>query len=150
MQGPRPSTGNEANAEWRVPGKQTAVRAELYAVLRVLQTDSRRLSVRTDCRIVAAGVTEWRPRWRAAAWLRAPLKGQTIPHVDLWRKVDRCLEERQEPVEVLWTKGHPLPRHMWHGVTTEIDAWANYAVDGLATNALERARASGVGELVQR
>ena len=124
------------NASWAVPGKQTAVRAELFAVLQVLRTQEGPLSLRTDCRIVAAGCNEWRHQWRAAAWFRSAMRGQTVPHADLWREVDKRLTQRATPCEVLWTKGHPLPRHEWQGVTTELDAWANYEVDDLATKAM--------------
>ncbi len=127
---------NKANGSWQVPGKQTAVRAELFALLQVLRNDDRPLSIRTDCRIVAAGVNIWRRQWKAAAWFRKPLSGQVIPHADLWREVDRILERRVHPCDVRWTKGHPLPRHLWQGVTTELDAWANYEVDDMATEAI--------------
>ena len=129
-------TDNSENASWPVPGKQTAVRAELFALLQVLRRDDRPVSIRTDCRIVAAGVNIWRQQWKAAAWFRSPLRGQTIPHADLWKEVDGLLTKREQPWEVRWTKGHPLPRHLWQGVTTELDAWGNYAVDEMATEAI--------------
>ena len=124
---------NPQNASWRVPGKQTAVRAELFAVLQVLRREQGPLSIRTDCRIVASGCTIWRHQWKAAAWFRAALKAQTIPHADLWREIDFLLEGRNHPCDVRWVKGHSLPRHVWQGATTEVDSWGNHEVDGMAT-----------------
>ncbi len=130
---------NPANKTLTVPGRQTSVRAELFAVLHVLRTERRPVSLRTDCRIVAAGINVWRRRWRARAWFAKHLDGITIPHADLWRELDRRLEARSADFEVSWVKGHPLPRHVREGSTSNVDAWGNTAADVLAEAARKSA-----------
>ncbi len=125
--------GHESNGAWEVPGKQTAVRAELFALRQALERVEGAVSIRCDCRIVVEGANTWRERWKDNAWFRRPLAGQLVPHADLWKEVDRLLLGRSHPCEILWTKGHPLPRHVGQGVSTELDAWGNYAADSMAT-----------------
>ena len=123
---------NPCNRALRVPGRQTCARAELYAALHVLRTEQRAVSVRSDCRYVVDGILTWRHDWRANAWYDKPQQGRLIEHADLWREVDRLLALRTAPFEVRWTKGHPLPRHLAPGLTTELDAWGNVGADYLA------------------
>ena len=78
------------------------------------------------------GVRTWRHVWRANAWYDKPQQGRLVAHADLWREVDRLLAQREAPVEVRWTKGHPLPSHLRTEETTEQDAWGNVGADFLA------------------
>ena len=52
--------GNQRNEQLQVHGAQTAGRAELAALTRVLETDMRPLSVRIDCLGVVRGYNEFR------------------------------------------------------------------------------------------
>ena len=123
---------NPHNRALRVPGAQTSARAELFAALHVLRSEPRAVSVRSDCRYVVDGIRTTRHAWRANAWFDKPQQGRLIKHADLWREVDRLLALRTAPFEIQWTKGHPLPRHLSHQVTTELDAWGNVGADFLA------------------
>ena len=137
---------SETNRALKVPGAQTSARAELWAVLHVLRTEERPVALRSDCRYVVDGINGGREKWRASAWLDKPLRGQEVPNADLWKEVDRLLGTRTAPFEVKWCKGHPLPRHVGLGQTTELDAYGNCGADELA------GRASGTDdeeELVQ-
>eukprot|EP00666_Eupelagonemidae_sp_cell4sb_P001594 gene1594-biopygen16244 len=75
---------NPRNRIVGVPGRQTNNRGELTALLTLLETDARPLSIRTDSMYVHLGVTVWRAEWRANAWFRHPLAAQYVDHVDLW------------------------------------------------------------------
>eukprot|EP00662_Eupelagonemidae_sp_cell21_P037283 gene37283-biopygen32826 len=123
---------NELNRALKVPGRQCNARAELFALLHVLRTEHRPALVRSDCRYVVDGVNTWRFAWRARAWFEKPLEGQRIANYDLWQEVDRLLELREMPLEVKWTKGHPLRGHLREEVTTELDAYGNVGSDFLA------------------
>ena len=62
------------------PSKATNNRAELQALLHVLQTDPRPLSVRTDSEYVANGATVHRLDWRTKAWFRSVTTALPITH----------------------------------------------------------------------
>eukprot|EP00662_Eupelagonemidae_sp_cell21_P057711 gene57711-biopygen89454 len=125
-------TGHAANRALAVPGRQCNARAELFAVLHVLRTESRPVVVRSDCKYVVDGVNFGRKSWRAKAWFQRPLEGRLIANADLWKEVDQLMELRETAFEVKWTKGHPLPRHVRDEVSTEMDAFGNVGADYLA------------------
>ena len=118
--------------------RATNQRAELAAVLHLLETDSGPLRIITDSMYVHLGVTETRHRWRQQAWLDSSTQGRFVRHADLWRKLDRLLCQRpKHSVVTQWTKGHARPAHVREGLTTELDTWGNTGADGLAGKAAE-------------
>jgi ribonuclease HI len=125
--------GNGRNRAYAVGGKQTNQRAELTAFLRCVQNDRRKLIVRTDSKYVQLGVMQGIAKWKSKAWFDKPLKGKYIDNVDLWRRVDKTLKEREpESIRVEWVKGHALHRHISIGQTTERDIWGNGKADQAA------------------
>ena len=70
--------------------------------------------------------------WKKRAWYDKPLQAKFIDNVDLWKRVDKQLKQREAPVKVEWVKGHGLPHHMRLGLTTELDIWANDGADLVA------------------
>jgi len=128
---------NIRNRGYEVKGKQTNQRAELTAFLRCIQEDSRRLQIFTDSRYVQLGVTKWMQDWKGKAWFKSPIRAQEIDNVDLWKAVDIELKRRNEPIEIIWVKGHALPHHIKAGLTTEQRIWGNNEADKLAGDAAE-------------
>eukprot|EP00666_Eupelagonemidae_sp_cell4sb_P001473 gene1473-biopygen21557 len=140
--------GNERNCMRRVSGDQSSARAEVAAMLHVLETDDRRLRVATDNMYVCKGVRQWRLKWRQRAWFQCPLSAEEIRHADLWRRIDALLEERDaDHVEVVWRKAHALQHHINAGKTTELDVHGNNMADQLATQAVANAAAGGPDRL---
>ena len=140
------STDSELNVTREVDGAQTSVRAELAALVCVLEEDPRPLSVRIDCQAVVDGFNVYRPRHRSRAWLRRPLDAIPIAHADLWRRADRAARRRAAAciaTEVRWVKGHPLQHHVRDGVISELDAFGNSQADEMATSALHAAARVG-------
>ena len=113
--------------------RATNQRAELAAVLHVLETNEGPLRIITDSMYVHLGVTETRHRWRQQAWLDSSTQGRLVKHADLWRRLDALLCQRpKHSVITQWTKGHARPAHVARGLTTEMDTWGNTGADGLA------------------
>eukprot|EP00663_Eupelagonemidae_sp_cell21sb_P001189 gene1189-4179_t len=138
---------NPRNAAVSVPGTQSNIHAELFAILHVLRTDNRWVAVRSDCRYVVDGINLWRHQWRARAWFARPMDGHLYPHTDLWREVDMRLRAREQDMgadnfDLRWTKGHPLPCHIGQQVTTELDAYGNVGADFLAGSATQTSSAA--------
>ena len=129
---------NPLNRSLPVDGPQTSVRAELSALLYVLETDLRPLNIRSDCRVVVDGFNIHRAKNRAKAWLRKPLDARPIANDDLWRRADRAARRREAlrvPTTVRWCRGHAYRTHVERGETTELDAYSNMMADELATAA---------------
>ncbi len=61
-----------------------------------------------------------------------------MDNVDLWRRLDRILEERCPTVRIEWVKGHALPFHISAGQTTEKDIWGNTGADWIAGGAARK------------
>ena len=123
---------NKRNRGYAVGGRQTSQRAELTAFLRCIENDKRKLVIRTDSKYVQLGITLWMQNWKKRAWYDKPLQAKFIDNVDLWKRVDKQLKQREAPVKVEWVKGHGLPHHMRLGLTTELDIWANDGADLVA------------------
>eukprot|EP00666_Eupelagonemidae_sp_cell4sb_P017836 gene17836-biopygen21707 len=95
--------GNTLNCMLRVSGEQSSARAEMQAMLHVLQSDVRRLRVVTDNLYVCNGTRAWRLDWRKRAWFRSPLSAEEMGHADLWRLIDSEMDRRgPDQVEISW------------------------------------------------
>ena len=97
--------GHPFNVSAALPGEeQTNNRAELAAVIQVLQLELRPVEVRSDSAYVVNGIHVHMERWRAAGWHR---KGHPIKHADLWKELGGILASRlAQPIEVTKVKGH--------------------------------------------
>eukprot|EP00973_Karenia_brevis_P006774 920218-Karenia_brevis.AAC.1 len=83
-----------------LPGQcQTNQRAELYAVLHVLENYPPGVNIHTDSQYVFDGCCKHRHTWQATGW--------HIHHADLWIRVDNALQ-RHGPDGYSFTKvkGH--------------------------------------------
>ena len=131
--------GNPRNVAIPVSGKQTSQRAELTAVLYILENEERKVQVRTDSMYVRSGVMEYRKKWRRRAWYGKPTMAKRLPHADLWFKVDRAVERKRTQIAtVQWVKGHASVQDTATGRTTELNAWGNAAADSLAGHAAQQ------------
>jgi len=111
-------------------GEQTNNRAELVAVIRVLQLEMRAVDIRTDSKYVYDGATKNRFKWRSASWRG---KRRQIANAELWIQLDGLLESRT-PGSVRFTKvkAHTTQRDVSAGAITEFDRAGNEAADALA------------------
>lgn len=80
-------------------------RAELYAVIRALESDEARkadrILITTDSKYVKLGITEWINKWTKNYWQGA---SGLIKNRDLWEIV---LEDiKGKDIEWAWVKGH--------------------------------------------
>ncbi len=138
------------NTALPVRGHMSNNRAELQALLHVLRTGQRPLSIRTDSEYVANGATVNRLDWRARAWFRRPADALPIYHADMWREVDTLLDARAPAtVEVVWRKAHGLRTHVYAGLTTDLDVYGNCGSDHLAAIAAEEVTAGRRTELAR-
>ena len=74
--------------------EQTNNRAELTAVIRVLQLEVRPLEIRTDSGYVHQGVLRHMPVWKARNWTTRSKR--PVCNVDLWMTLEKLLAERTE------------------------------------------------------
>jgi ribonuclease HI len=111
-------------------GEQTNNRAELLAVIRVLQIEARAVDIRTDSKYVWDGAVKHRFKWRQAAWRG---KRRLIVNADLWRQLDKLLAERSS-ADVVFTKvkAHATQQDVSDGVISAFDREGNTAADQLA------------------
>ena len=84
---------------------QTNNRAELMAVLRVLQIQVRAVEIRSDSEYVVKRVNSNLDRWRSEEFKR---RDQDIENADLWRQLDQSLASRLVECDgvVSKVKGH--------------------------------------------
>eukprot|EP00973_Karenia_brevis_P021491 2954104-Karenia_brevis.AAC.1 len=111
-----------------LPGwKQTNQRAELYAVLLVLQSCTNYVEIRSDSEYAINGCTRHRHRWRRLNW-----KG--LDNVDLWQQVDALLTARGDiTVKFTKVKGHAKIADVIRGAVKQQDRFGNNFADHLAT-----------------
>ncbi|KAI0799589.1 ribonuclease H-like domain-containing protein [Irpex lacteus] len=89
--------GDERNIAERCPGAQTNNRAELIAIVRVLQTapvDDAPLIIRTDSHYSIKCVTKWLSNWRLRKFRTA--NGKPVSNKELICYIDALLEERRQ------------------------------------------------------
>ncbi|KAH9896749.1 ribonuclease H-like domain-containing protein [Cubamyces lactineus] len=95
----------------RCPGGQTNNRAELIAIIRVLETapmDQRELIIKTDSHYSISCLETWLDNWKRNGWKKA--NGGPVNNVALIRYADIMLQERRnivkQPVKFVKVKGH--------------------------------------------
>ena len=121
--------GHPNNFGISLPGKsQTSDRAELYAILRVLEMEqSRPVMLICDNKYVVDMLNH--------VWQGGEAK---CAHQDLWGRICTLLTCRTHEVRVKKTTGHTIQRHIQMGLSTEIDRLHNEKADQLAeTGALQ-------------
>ena len=105
---------------------QSNQRAELTAVLHVLQTEARPVHVKTDSEYVLKGCISHRGVWRSLGW-------QGVQNKDLWQEVDALLEQKgMDNFMISKVKGHASWKDVRNGTATREDKLGNDAADRLA------------------
>ncbi|WP_413204749.1 ribonuclease HI [Rhodospirillum sp. A1_3_36] len=96
--------GETEKEMWGGEKETTNNRMEMMAVIRGLETLNRPVSVtiHTDSRYVADGITKWIHNWKRNGWKTAAKK--PVKNDDLWKRLDEALKRHQ--VSWQWVKGH--------------------------------------------
>lgn len=79
------------------------------------------VSLYTDSRYVADGITKWMPDWKKRGWKTASKK--PVINLDLWQRLDAA--RNRHKVQWHWVRGHA-----GHALNEEADRLARAAVDG--------------------
>ena len=111
-------------------GEQTNNRAELQAVIRVLESEQRAVDIRTDSKYVFDGALKNRYKWKRAGWRG---KRRKLANADLWIALDALLEARPRGA-VFFTKvkAHTTVDDVQRGLISRFDFEGNSAADALA------------------
>ena len=110
-----------------MPGHvQTNNRAELAAVLAVLQREHRNVLIKTDSSYVYNGCLKHRHVWAATSWAG-------VKNADLWCEVHAILEQRGVAVAFAKVKGHATREDVSCGRVCAADKKGNDSADFLAT-----------------
>ena len=110
--------------------EQTNNRAELTAVMRVLQLEVQAVELRTDSKYVLDGVLNHRFQWRPSAWHG---ERRPVAKVDLWQQLDYLLESHPSGnVYFTKVKAHAKQGDMAAGLITGFDLTGYSAADMLA------------------
>jgi ribonuclease HI len=129
--------GHPTNISMALPGHvQTNNRAELAAVLHVLQVEPRKLLIKTDSDYVLKGCLHHRHVWATAGWAG-------LMNADLWRQVHSHLESRNTVVVFSKVKGHATPEDVAGGLVSARDKHGNDAADALAGKGARSHASSG-------
>jgi ribonuclease HI len=123
--------GNKKNSITPVTGSKNNIRAELTAVLHVLENEDRPINIRTDCLVLVKGVQSLQ-QWKERAWWRKPTLTKPISQRRLWWRIERVLSIRGDDVRIEWVKGHATRERVRAGTSDAIDAWGNSMADKLA------------------
>ena len=105
---------------------QTNNRAELSAVLHVLQHEPRDVHIKTDSEYVLQGCLRHRFTWAATNWTK-------VRNADLWQQVHSCLQRRASGVRLSKVKGHATSKDVAKGSVTSRDKHGNDSADSLAS-----------------
>ena len=109
---------------------QTNNRAELTAVIRALESDTRPLEIRTDSMYVYKGCVFQLDGWRTSVWRG---KHKEISNADLWMRLGKLLALRSpEDVAFVKVKAHASHQDVAAGRVTAEDKLGNDGADGLA------------------
>lgn len=112
------------NVAYAVPGvSQTNQRAELLAVVLLLETEHRALEVRTDSQWVYDGAVAW-AGWQSAGWMG--------DHPDLWQRLSGCLADGAETVRFTKVLGRAEKIDVQGGRVTQLDKDGNDGADAMA------------------
>ncbi|KZT69846.1 hypothetical protein DAEQUDRAFT_641195, partial [Daedalea quercina L-15889] len=102
--------GDERNMAERCPGGQTNNRAELIAIVRVLETtphDKQPLLIKTDSQYSINCFQTWLPGWIAKDWKNS--KGDTVKNKELIQYLSALLDQRAlegQRVRLQYVRGH--------------------------------------------
>eukprot|EP00973_Karenia_brevis_P038173 5262749-Karenia_brevis.AAC.1 len=108
---------------------QTNQRAELMAVVRVVELEERPLEIRTDSMYVIQGFNGGLRRWPLNGWRT---RRREVSNKDLWQRLSTLLAQRRAEVCVTKVKGHASWRAIILGEVTEFDKLGNDRADALA------------------
>eukprot|EP00660_Eupelagonema_oceanica_P019372 gene19372-biopygen9003 len=108
---------------------QTNNRAELRAVVAVLERDPRPVLLATDSAYVHDGAKRNLQRWRAQGWRRRAASPRLITNVDLWRRLHELLSAPGRSVQWRKVKGHATSADVAEGRVTQQDADGNACAD---------------------
>jgi ribonuclease HI len=99
---------DKRNLSERLPGKeQTNNRAEIYAVIRALETcedKKNRLEIMTDSKYVINAMNEWVKKWEKNGWLT--YRKEPVKNNDLFKILKRLIDNRIGTVNFVHVKGH--------------------------------------------
>ena len=81
-------------------------RMELQAVIEGLAALTRpcKVVLYLDSQYVRQGITEWIKGWKAKGWMTA--SKQPVKNVELWKRLDKLVQEGGHQIEWRWVKGH--------------------------------------------
>eukprot|EP00660_Eupelagonema_oceanica_P019732 gene19732-biopygen11066 len=117
----------------RWEGERGNNRAELTAVLRVLERETRPVEIRTDSQYVYDGCKWHRARWRENNWRTKPGSAHAISHADLWAALDQLIEARPPgSVRLTKVKGHATLEDIAKARVHPYDKYGNDQADYLA------------------
>ena len=133
--------GDDMNLALPLPGKvQTNQRAELFAVVKLLEREWRPVQIRSDSQYVVNGVKNF------CAWQKLGWRGDNS---DLWSQLAGLLTQRPlEDVEITKVKGHATHQDVECGAVLPEDKAGNDGADGLARAAASTQAAPA--DLLQR
>ncbi|KAI8906010.1 ribonuclease H-like domain-containing protein, partial [Gorgonomyces haynaldii] len=77
-------------------------RAELYAVIKAMETVEEKCIIYTDSQYTVKGLTEWMPGWKKRGWTKAD--GKAVLNVDLWKRLDTIYDKHKH--QIVHVKGH--------------------------------------------
>ncbi|RZL66467.1 MAG: ribonuclease HI [Variovorax sp.] len=81
-------------------------RMELQAVIEGLAALKRpcKVVLYLDSQYVRQGITEWIKGWKAKGWMTAAR--QPVKNVELWKQLDKLVQEGGHIIEWRWVRGH--------------------------------------------
>ncbi|MDP9600589.1 ribonuclease HI [Variovorax sp. YR750] len=81
-------------------------RMELTAVIEGLAALKRpcKVLLYLDSQYVRKGITEWIRGWKAKGWVTA--SKEPVKNVELWKRLDKLVNEGGHQIEWRWVKGH--------------------------------------------
>jgi ribonuclease HI len=95
------------NLSERLPGEQTNNRAEIYAVIRALETCDNKeipIEIMTDSKYVINAIELWIKRWEKNGWLTS--QKTPVKHSVLIKKLKKLIESRTGIVKLIHVRGH--------------------------------------------
>ena len=117
--------GHARNLSESLPGAaQTNQRAELLAVIRVLEVESRPVHIKTDSQYVCRGCGSCEA-WAADRWRK-------VHNSDLWQRLHKLLQTRRSHFHISKVKGHASRSDVLKGRVKAEDKHGNDSADTLA------------------
>jgi ribonuclease HI len=142
------AAGHPFNVSEPLDGTEhTNNRAELMAVLRVLQLELRAVEIRSDSAYVVNGMNKNFAKWRRHGFHN---KAGRIKNWDLWKRVDELLQDRVNPAKFTKIWGHASSRDILTGRVQLIDKLGNDNADALAVAGALRRTGTACGEVRQQ